>query len=76
MCVFLSVCVCEPLTCAFVWNTVAFKVSQARLTSSVRLRHSLLAALPLLLLLRPLSVFALLFVFMFFGLLPGLVVAG
>lgn len=75
VCVF----VCVALTCAFVWNTVAFEVSWAHLTGSVRLRHTFLTTLPLLLL-RPLSyplpVFALLLVFMLFRLLPGLVVAG
>ena len=73
--------VCVALTCAFVWNTVAFEVSWAHLTGSVWLRHTLLRTLPLLHLLlhpvfHPLPVFALLLVFMLFRLLPGLVVAG
>lgn len=59
------------LTCAFVWNTVAFEVSWAHLAGFVRLRQVLLTTLPLFLLLllllsHPLPVFVLLLVFMLF----------
>lgn len=77
----VCVCVCMTLTCAFVWNSVAFHGFLAQLTRSVRLGHQTFVTLPLhLLRLRSpfllFSVFAFLFVFMLFWLLPGLVAAG
>lgn len=62
---YLSVCV--TVTCAFVWNTVAFEVSPALLTGFIRFRHALLGTLPPLLLFSgSLLIFTLLFIFMLF----------
>lgn len=53
---------CVALTCAFIWNTGGFNISWAQLTVLLALLH------PFLLL----SVFVFPFLFMLFGLFPGL----
>lgn len=68
---------CVAVTCAFLWNTVAFEVSWAHFTGFIRLRRMLLVTLPLLLFFsRSLLIFTFLLIFMLFWLLLGLVVEG
>lgn len=65
------------VTCAFLWNTVAFEVSWAHFTGFIRLRHVRLVTLPCFLFLpRPLFIFTFFLVLMLFRLLLRLVVEG